>query len=67
MLRYLMFRSCTGLVHIEVLDAERMASKFTAEENERLGRGLPVHDPLGVWADMAVVTGEMITHWEETP
>lgn len=67
MLHYLMFRSVTGLVTIEVLDAERMNSKFTAEEIERLGRGLPVHDPLGIWADMVVVTGEMITHWEETP
>lgn len=67
MLRYLMFRSVTGLVTIEVLDAERMASKFTPEENDRLKRGLPVKDPLGVWADMVALATETMDHWEDTP
>jgi hypothetical protein len=65
--RYLIFRSCTGLVHVEALDQFRLERKFHPEEIERLDRGLPVEDPLGVWADMCAVTLEMMEHWESTP
>lgn len=66
--RYLMFRSCTGLVHIEVRDAANpITNKFDADEIARLDRGLPVNDLMGVWADMSAVTLEMMDHWESTP
>jgi hypothetical protein len=72
--RYLMHRDPSGKLKPVPMTRFMFESSFTAEERERLDRGLPVDiatdrgaTDSGRWADMVAITCEMLTHWDETP
>lgn len=57
----------TGRFDVLTFNDNDLKITFSAEEVERLGRGLPVDRKRARWADMSAITREAFQHWDETP